>query len=315
PGRYPETPQSDLFINDGKGKFSIDSGQSTEFTEAGMISDAVWVDLNADGLQDLITIGEWMPVKIFINEKGKLVDHSGQFLTEPSEGWWNCLLAHDFDNDGDPDFVIGNNGLNHQMNVSRDQPASLTYFDFDSNNSVDPLLTYFVQGVTYPYATRDELTEQLPSFKKRFTDYKSYSTAKLDKGVLTSEEIRVAKKLSAYRMETSYLRNDRGKLTFVKMPTEIQFAPVFAMTSMDVNRDGHDDLVTGGNLTATRARTGSLTGNNGFIFLGDGKGNFRFLPAAQSGLRLSGDVRKMTSRGSGLIVGCNNDSLRVFQLR
>lgn len=315
PGRYPETPRSDLLVNDGKGNFSVDKGQSSELTEAGMISDALWVDLNEDSLPDLIAVGEWMPAKIFLNENGKLVDHSGRYITEPSEGWWNCILAHDFDKDGDPDFVIGNHGLNHQMHVDRDQPVSLTYSDFDNNNSVDPLLTYFIQGVSYPYATRDELTEQLPSFKKRFTDYKSYSTATLDGGVLTSEEARVAKKLSAYRMETSYLRNDGGKLTFVKMPIEIQFAPVFAMTFMDVNRDGYDDLVTGGNLTATRARTGSLTGNNGFVFLGDGKSNFRFLPAAKSGLRLSGDVRKMTVRESDLIVGCNDDSLRMFRLR
>lgn len=314
PGSYPESPQSDLLINDGKGNFSVDANQSREFTHVGMVSDALWVDLNKDNFIDLMVVGEWMSIKIFINENGKLIDHSTEYIKQKSEGWWNCILSGDFDKDGDPDFVVGNQGLNHQMKVSAREPAELTYFDFDQNDSVDPLLTYYIQGISYPYATRDELTEQLPSFKKRFTNYKSYSTATLDE-VLTKQEVSNAKKLTASRMETSYLRNDNGHLTFGEMPIEIQFAPVFAMSSFDVNNDGNADLITGGNLTATRARTGALTGNNGFVFLGDGKGNFALLPAKKSGLKLTGDIRKMVWDGSALIVGCNNDSVRTFRLK
>jgi hypothetical protein len=255
-----------------------------------------------------------MPIKVFINEKGKLIDRSGQFVLGKSEGWWNCILSGDFDKDGDADFVVGNHGLNHQMNVTNEEPATLTYADFDSNGSVDPLLTHYIQGEAYPYATRDELTEQLPSFKKRFRDYKSYSTATLDK-VLTQAEIAEAKKLVAFRMQTSYLRNDNGQLVFGEMPVEIQFAPVFAMSSLDIDNDGNIDLITGGNLTGTRARTGTLTGNYGLVFLGDGRGGFAALNAWESGLKLPGDVRKMALSGSTLVVGCNNDSVRTFRLR
>jgi hypothetical protein len=314
PGRYPEPPRSDLFINDGAGNFSVDSTQTTALTGAGMVSDALWVDLDNDGFNDLVVVGEWMPIKVFINEKGKLIDRSEQFVKGKSEGWWNCILSDDFDKDGDADFVVGNHGLNHQMNVTGNEPARLTYADFDNNGSVDPLLTYYIQGEAYPYPTRDELTEQFPSFKKRFRDYKSYSTATLDK-VLTQAEIAESKKLVAYRMETSYLRNDNGQLTFGEMPIEIQFAPVFAMSSLDVNNDGNMDLITGGNLTGTRARTGTLTGNYGLIFLGDGRGGFAALSARESGLKLSRDVRKMGLSGSTLIVACDNDSVRTFRLR
>jgi enediyne biosynthesis protein E4 len=314
PGKYPESPQSDVFINDGKGNFSIDSSQSEALTKVGMVSDAHWVDLNQDSFNDLIVVGEWMPVKVFINENGKLTDRSSTYVEEKSEGWWNCILAEDFDHDGDQDFVIGNQGLNHQMGVTANHPAALVYSDFDNNDSFDPLLTHYIQGESYPYATRDELTEQLPSFRKRFTDYGSYSTATLA-DVLTKEELARAKKLTAFRMETSYLRNDNGQLRFAQMPVEAQFAPVFAMSSFDVNSDGNMDLIAGGNLTGTRARTGVLTGNHGFVFLGDGKGNFRVLAAKESGLKLSGDIRKIVLDGSTLIAGCNNDSVRTFRLR
>jgi hypothetical protein len=313
PGRYPEAPQSGLFLNDGKGNFSPDTNQNSDLLNVGMVSDACWVDLNGDAFNDLIVVGEWMPVKVFLNEKGILVDHSGAYIAEKSEGWWNCIVADDFDGDGDKDLVVGNQGRNHQMQVDASKPAAITYSDFDNNGSVDPLLTYYIQGVSYPYPTRDELTEQLPSMKKRFTDYRSYSTATLQE-VLTKEELDVSRTLAAFRMETSYLRNEGGKLTFVDMPVELQFAPVFAMSSVDVNADGNPDIITAGNLSATRARTGALTGNHGFVFLGDGNGNFKSAPAG-SGLGLSCDIRKIVWDGSTLFVGCNNDSIRTFRLR
>lgn len=314
PGKYPQTPTSTLLRNDGKGNFSVDTTQSRDLTRVGAVSDALWIDLDDDGYDDLIVVGEWMPIRIFMNDRGRLVDRSSDYIDDGSEGWWNCIAADDFDKDGDTDFVIGNHGLNHQMKASVNKPVTLWYSDFDGNGSIDPLLSYFIQGKNYPYPTRDELTEQLPSFKKRFPDYKSYSTA-APEDVLTNDEIKRAKKLSAVRMETSYLRNDGGRFVFQKLPVEIQFAPVFAMTALDVNKDGNTDLITGGNLTATRARTGSLTGNYGSIFLGDGRGNFSALPRSMSGLKLSGDIRKIVNDKSTLFVGCNNDSVRVFQLR
>jgi hypothetical protein len=163
PGRYPEIPESFILLNDGKGNFSIDKNSDVRF--AGMVTDAVWTDLNSDQQPDLIVVGEWMPVRVFINDKGKLSDRSSDCITEKTEGLWNSILAEDFDRDGDHDFVLGNHGLNSQLKASAEQPASLIYNDFDNNGSVDPIVSYVIIDKSYPYPTRDELTEQLPSFK------------------------------------------------------------------------------------------------------------------------------------------------------
>ena len=120
-----------------------------------------------------------MPVKVFINKKGQLEDRSSDYVPAYTEGFWNCIQASDFDGDGDVDFIAGNVGSNNQMKPANDKPVSLYFADYDNNGSIDPIIDYYIKDASYPYPSRDELIEQLPSFRKRFTDYKSYSTAKI----------------------------------------------------------------------------------------------------------------------------------------
>jgi enediyne biosynthesis protein E4 len=314
PGRYPESPESFILTNNGKGQFTI----ATEIVapglkKTGMITDAVWLDVNRDNRKDLVLAGEWMSIRVFINENGKLADRSKQYVPEKTEGWWNCILAHDFDQDGDDDLIIGNYGMNNQIKPTAEKPATLYYADFDDNNSIDPLLFSFVQGESYPFATRDELTEHLPSFKKKFVTYASYSDAGLNT-VLSPEQLKKAATLTAYCLETIYLQNDGGSFSRKALPAQLQYAPVFALAAMDVNHDGHMDLVSGGNLSATKARTGTANGNKGFIFLGNGKSEFSFLPTLQSGINLSADVREIMVINNHIILGVNNGRSRLFKL-
>ncbi len=313
PGRYPEIPSSYMLINDGKGNFSIDPNLSNRLKFAGMITDALWVDLNKDNIDDLIVVGEWMPIRVFINKKGSLTEHTEQYVEAGTEGLWNCIIAADFDGDGDQDFVAGNFGRNSQMKVDRDKPATLVYHDYDANGSIDLFLNYYVKGESYPYPTRDELTEQVPSFKKRFTNYSSYSNAVIE-NVLTESEIAASKQLSAYELNSCYIRNDGNKFTMVPMPAAFQFAPVFAMETMDVNNDGHLDIISGGNLSATRSRTGKLSGNGGFVFHGDGKGNFTFVHPARTGIKVPDDVRQIKKDGVTLFFAINNRPVQVYRL-
>lgn len=313
PGNFPETPESFLLINDGKGNFSPSKDTPETLKYAGMVSDALWTDLNSDSYPDLIVVGEWMPVKIFINDKGKLTDRSSEWISSKTEGLWNCIVANDFDRDGDPDFILGNQGLNTQMRASETEPITLVFDDFDKNGSLDPIVNYFIQGKSYPYPTRDELTEQLPSFRKRFTDYKSYSVAQIE-NVLTKEELEKAKKVSVVILETCFVRNDNGKLNFVAMPIEMQIAPVKALAVMDVDGDSIGDVVSGGNLSASRARTGKMTGNVGFVFKSDGKGKFQFLPPVKTGINIQGDVREIVIDNDDVIFGINNGALRKYSL-
>jgi hypothetical protein len=312
PGNYPQAPESNILINDGKGNFTIDATVSEPVKHLGMVTDAVWVDLNNDSYDDLVVVGEWMPAKVLINEEGKLKDRSSGYVPANTEGLWNCIQASDFDGDGDLDFVAGNIGTNHQMKSANDKPVSLYYSDYDNNGSIDPIIDYFVKDASYPYPTRDELMEQLPGIRKKFKDYKSYSIAQL-KDVLTEDQLKNSKVLKAYQLKSCFIRNDSGRLSFIPLSNEFQVAPIFSIVDMDVDGDGKIDIVTGGNLTGTRSRTGQLSGNCGIIGINDGHGQFNPMKQANSGLALTGDVRHILELNEFLVIGVNNQKVSVYQ--
>jgi hypothetical protein len=313
PGRYPEGPESFLLANDGKGNFSVVTlSACAPLKNIGMVTDAAWLDVNNDNQKDLVVVGEWMPVTVFINEQGKLVDKTSDYIPEKTNGFWNTLLVHDFDHDGDFDFIVGNQGLNTQIKPTIEKPAELYYYDFDGNNSTDPLLFHFIKDQSYPFQTRDELIDQLPAFKKKFPKYSDYVTVQLG-DILSSEAIEHASKLIAYRFETTYFRNDQGRFSIQSLPLELQFSPVFALAIMDLNGDGSDDLITGGNLERTRARTGLQKGNNGFIFLGDNQGDFQFVSPAATGINIIDDVRRIVTDAGRVFFVTNNNSVRSFR--
>ncbi|HPM32311.1 MAG TPA: hypothetical protein PLJ60_18400 [Chryseolinea sp.] len=255
-----------------------------------------------------------MPLKVYINTKGQLQDQSSSYVGAHTEGFWCSIAGNDFDGDGDIDLVAGNYGMNNQMKPSIDHPIKMYYGDYDNNGSIDPILEYFILDASYPYASRDELTEQLPSFKKRFTNYKSYANAKMA-DVLNADEIKKSNVLTAYTLQSCLFRNNAGKFSAEPLPMEFQFAPVFSMVAMDVNGDGNLDLVAGGNLSATRARTGKLTGNCGIVALNNGKGKFTVLKPSLSGLSLSGDVRSFIVADDILMTGINNQNIKTYRLR
>jgi len=315
PGRYPEAPESYLLQNDGKGNFSIVTNTiCPAIKNIGMVTDAAWTDLNSDGNDDLIVVGEWMPVKVFIYANGMLADKSADYFKDKTNGLWNAILVYDFDRDGDKDLIVGNQGLNTQAKPTVAQPATLYYSDFDENGSVDPLLFYYVKGEKYPFPTRDELTEQLPMLKKKFPKYPDYMNARLE-DILSPEAIKKAAQLNAYTFATTYFRNDNGIFNVNKLPIQLQFSPVFALAMKDINNDGIDDLFTGGNLERTRARTGLQKGNNGFVFLSDGKGNFNFLSPSKTGINIPSDVREIIPTDDHIFFIINNGGVRSFKVK
>lgn len=291
PGQYPISPQSMLLINDGKGKFTNEIQQrATALEEVGMVCDARAADVNDDGRPDLLVVGEWMPLKVFINEGGKLKDETQKWIPTPANGWWNRLVAADFDNDNDMDFVVGNYGLNNQFKVSAEHPATLVYKDFDLDGQVDPFFCYFIGNKSYPYASRDEALGEVSFLKTRFTDYTSYSNSTIET-IFTAEELNNARSLKADLLETVYLENTGNGFVVHALPIQSQFSPVHAVAALDVDNDGDTDLIMGGNEGHVRVRIGKTDANKGFIFLNDGSGNFSYVPQWKAGLNLSGDVR------------------------
>lgn len=294
PGKYPLTPESKILLNDGKGNFTDATATiAPSVQKVGMVTDAVWIDINKDKAPDLVVVGEWMPIKVFINQKGKLTDESSTYVHFASSGWWNRINATDMDGDGDTDLIVGNCGLNTQFHVNEKEPMTIHYKDFDNNGSVDPVLCYYINGVSYPAASRDDITEQLPGLKKKFLQYKDYANATLH-DLFTENELKDAGTLKAETMQTVYLENADSKgFVLHKLPVQAQYAPVYAIAATDANKDGKKDILLAGNNTWTRIKFGRYSANHGVLMLGDGKGNFSYVPQSESGLNIRENVRSM----------------------
>jgi hypothetical protein len=316
PSRYPEAPESYLLINDGKGHFKDQlKSIASNIKSIGMITDAAWIDLNGDKKQDLIIIGEWMPIKAFINSNGKLVDKTSSYFEKDYAGFWNRLQVEDMNGDGKPDLIVGNLGLNSQCKVSDKQHAEMIYKDFDDNGAVDPIMCFYIMGKSYPYITRDELLDQMSVMRPRFPDYTSYADAGM-KDIFTEEELKDAKNLKANYLKTAYFESGRdGRFKEKPLPIQAQFSPVFTITPGDFDGDGYKDLLLCGNINQSRLRFGKYDANHGIFLKGNGKGAFSYVSQYLSGLDLRGDVRSAITINNTVLFGINQDKVRAFKYK
>lgn len=316
PGRYPEIPESYLLINDGKGHFKNSiTTIAPSLQKLGMVTDAAWIDLNNDGKKDLIVVGEWMPISVFINKNGHLENKTKNYFDKNYSGWWNKLLVKDLNNDGKPDLVIGNFGLNSQCKVSDKEPADLYYKDFDNNGTIDPIFCYYIQHKSYPYVSRDELFNQIPMISTRFPTFKSYADATINE-IFTPDEMEGVKRLQANDLSTSFFEfGADGKFHKKALPIQAQFSPVFTITPLDYDKDGNIDLLLCGNINQARLRFGKSDANYGVLLKGDGKGNFQYINQVQSGFHIWGDVRSVLSLKKVLLFGINQKDIKSYQLK
>lgn len=316
-GKYPNIPRSYVLINEGKGNGSaplFKENTPENIKNIGMVTDAVFVDLNKDKKQELIIVGEWMPITVFENENGKLTDKTENYFDRKLSGWWNKLVVDDLNSDGAPDLLVGNLGLNSQAKASDKQPIELYYKDFDDNGSIDPILCTYIQAQSYPYLTRDELLEQVPTKRPKFTSYDSYSNATLT-DIFGEDELKNAKKLEANYLKTAFfVQNKEGKFKEKSLPIEAQFAPIFTIAILDYDKDGNKDLILAGNLNKSRLKFGKYDANYGLLLRGDGKGEFASVPQRRSGFNLQGDVRSSLSIKDNIFFGINQQNIRAFKI-
>lgn len=311
-GKFPLAESSKIFLNDGKGKFSDQSDNlSADLKNAGIVNGATWADMNRDAILDLIIASEWKPLQVFINSKTKL-QLDTTFLAEAGTGLWTSLLAHDFDKDGDIDIVAGNYGFNSQFKVDNNHPLTIYYNDFDGNGSVDPIITHYIGDKAYPLVPRDDMNGQMPIMKKKFNDYKVYSNATINE-LLTADQLKNASRGTVDNMATTYFENTGKSFTKRQLPVQAQYAPVYAMIAADYNNDGFEDLILAGNQSYNRIYLAKHDANHGQLYLGDGKGNFKYVSQYQSGLSLRNDVKKALVLNQLLIFGLNDTAVRVYE--
>ena len=313
PGRYPETYPNYFQMNDGQG--SLKKKNYSGSKELKLVKDALSADLNGDGKEELILVGEWMGVRVLESQNRELIDISSILLEDDYLGWWNSIETADLNSDGKADLLLGNQGLNNQFMSSKAEPLELYAKDFDGNGSVDPLFCYYIQGKSYPYITRDELLSQLPQFRSNFTSFASYSEVGLDKlfpeSVLKTSDYFRAEHLST----TILMSNAQGGYSNVKLPQEVQYAPVHSMQVWDVDKDEAPDVLLFGNNSHSKLRLGKSDANYGILIKGDGKGGFKYIGQAYSGLNVEGDVRSSLMIKGQLFLGINGKKVATYKLR
>ena len=313
PGQYPQIPQSQLLLNQGNGKFLDVSKSYPEIQSVGMVTDADFKDLNGDRKPELVIIGEFMPLQIFNFDKGKSINVTKTFFDESPSGLWNTLMIEDLNKDGKLEILVGNQGLNSQYKASVAEPMELYVKDFDSNGSVEPILTTYVKGVKVPFLTRDELLEQISLMRPRFTDYQSFAEAKLS-DIFTEDELKDAKIYQATELKTSLFRlNAEGKYESKSLPSIVHSSPIFAFQMADVNADGHLDIVMAGNINHAKLRIGKMDANYGLLLLGDGQLNFNVVPQKKSGFWLKGDVRSILKVEDHWYFGINSFGVESYK--
>jgi hypothetical protein len=318
PWQYGVNPVSLLLKGDGHGHFTnVTAKVAPELARVGMVTDAVWRDVDGDGKLDLVVVGEWMPITIFRNAGGgKLVRLVVPGL-EKSDGWWNRIVAGDFTGDGRVDFIVGNLGLNGRLRASAQEPTTLYVKDFDRSGSVEQILTTYNGGVSYPVTLRDDLLRALPYLKSRFPRYADYARKGVT-DVFSPTELEDASVKRAYTFATTLVRNNGdGSFTQVPLPDEAQIAPVYGILPADVDHDGHLDLLLAGNFDGFKPEIGRMSASYGLVLRGDGKGGFAPMRAPESGFFVPGqsrDIQRVRSaRGDLYVVARNNDRPLVFR--
>lgn len=320
-GEYPLPARSYILRNDGV-KFSDATKNINPLLERpGIVTSAIWADVDQDNQTDLVVAGEWMEVRVFKNAGNNFKEVTKEFGLDHTNGWWNCVEVADLNKDGYPEIIAGNTGINSYFKPTLQHPVKITAKDFDNNGSIDPIITYYnpFEKKRFMVHNRLVLIDQIPAIKKRFETFTQYATTPFEEA-FTQTELEGAYEGSLYTLASCIFVNREGtKFESQQLPEVVQLSTVNDLLIEDLNSDGFDDLILIGNNYSQETLFGMYDASIGCILLGDGNLHWRSLSSSETGFVSNKDAKmiKLLQSGSGrkVIISNNNDEFDVFDLK
>ncbi len=329
PGSFPKYDASMLLQNEAGIFTNVTTTIAPQLSTVGIVSNANWNDIDADGKNELIIVGEWAGPKIYSFAQATFISNDAKVIVQNAQGkdssiamtaftgWWYNLIVEDIDADGKTDVVLANRGLNSSIKATVNTPCTIYAKDFDENGSYDAVLGYYNEGKLYPLFSRDQLIDQLPSMRKKFVRYKDYSGKTLDE-IFTASEKQGMDVYETRFFESGVLKNvGNNVFRFIPFPTRAQFSNINDMLLQDVNNDGKKDLIICGNSEDPAVMVGVYDANAAMLLLNAGAGNFTTVLPMQSGFKLKGEVRKVIplQNYEGVVFLRNNNTAVQFDLK
>lgn len=316
PGSYGLPGGIQVLQNDGRAIFTdVTTAVLPQGISAGMVADVAWSDINNDGKIDIVSCGDFMEIRIFMNEGIKFTDYTVAGGLGGSNGWWNRILLHDLNKDGYPDIIAGNHGLNSRFKASPQKPVTLYAGDLDKNGSIEQVICTYNGETQYPMVLRHDMVSVIPSLKKKFLKYNDYKQKTIDQ-IFSPEQLKDVLKLNAYDLETCVFMNDgTGKFVMQKLPKEAQFSPVFAIAAADIDEEQGDEIILAGNLYESKPEAGIYDGSYGLVLKRTNSAEWRALPI--SNFFVKGEARDLAALKIGskeyFLLTTNGDSLKIFE--
>jgi enediyne biosynthesis protein E4 len=318
PGVYGIIPKQLLLENDGKGNFTnVTDKKAFKLNEVGMITDAVWEDIDNDGKKDLIIVGDWTTPIIFKNTGRRLAEFKSN-LTDYS-GFWNAINCVDLNGDGKKDLILGNKGTNTSYKATASNPMKMFVNDFDANGTIEQITTRTIDGKDIPVHLKSELAKQIPMIKKKNLSYADYSKKSFQELFPQDVIDNSIQKTINTQESIIAINKGNGKFEIQILPKEVQFSTVNTICTADVNKDGVLDILLGGNQYEFKPQFGRLDSNYGSVLLGNKKGTFTWTSYKKSGFYTKGEVKhiqkiKNKNNAISIIAAINDNAPKIFKL-